>query len=88
MYGSCKGDKNVWMAFRFTCTLSKFLVHFSESLTTNQCRLRDLFNFANETIEQDFAKFKVKLRFTNIPLEETIKIFTNDPFKNNNILMI
>ena len=53
-----------------------------ESLTTSKYNVKDLFNFAAEIVEQDSSIFMGSLDiyslFTNIPLEETIKICTNN----------
>ena len=92
--------KNVWMAVHLSDQLSalqtpihklaKYLVPILEPLTTNKYRVKDSFNFATEIVEQDSRNFMSRLDidslFTNIPLEETIEICTNNLFKNSNIV--
>ena len=61
-----------------------------EPLTNNKYAVKDLFNFATEIVEQDSSNFigslDIDLLFTNIPLEQTIEICTNNLFKNSDIV--
>ena len=61
-----------------------------EPLTNNKYTVKDSFNFATEIVEQNSSNFMWSLDvdslFTNIPSEETIKICTNDLFKNSDIV--
>ena len=61
-----------------------------EPLTTNKYTVKDSFKFATEIVEQDSNNFMGSLDidslFTNIPLEETIEICTNNLFKNEDIV--
>ena len=61
-----------------------------EPLTTNKYTVKDSFKFATEIVEQDSKNFMGSLDidslFTNIPLEETIEICTNNLFKNEDIV--
>ena len=65
--------------------LAKYSVPNVEPLTTNKCTVKDSFYFANKIIElQDSSNFMGSLDidslFTNIRLEKTIKIYTNNLF--------
>ena len=68
--------------------LATFLVPILKYLTSNECRVKDSFAFAEEIVEQDSEIFMGSLDvdffffFTNIPLEETIDICTNTLFEN------
>ena len=72
--------------------LAKFILPILEPLTTNKYTVKDSFNFATGTVEQDSSNFMGSLDidsiFTNIPLEETIKICTNIFLKNNSIVHV
>ena len=61
-----------------------------EPLTNNKYIVKDLFNFATDIAEQDFSNFMGSLDidslFTNISLEETIEICTNNLFKNSDVV--
>ena len=61
-----------------------------EPLTNNKYRVKDLFNFASEIVEQVSGNFigslDIDSLFTNIPHEETIETSTNNLFKNSNIV--
>ena len=69
-----------------TYKLAKFLVPTLKYLTSNECRVKDSFAFAEEIVEQDSEIFMgsidVGSLFTTIPLEETIDICTNTLFQN------
>ena len=73
-----------------TYKLAKYLVPILEPLTKNKYTVKDSFNFATETVEQDLSNFMGSLDidslFTNIPLEETIGICPNNLFNNSNIV--
>ena len=98
MYGYCKKNKkcvNGSPPFRPylsalqtpTYKFAKYLVPILEPLTNNKYAAKDSFNFATEIFEQDSSYFMRSLainsRFTNIPLEQTIEICTNNRFKNS-----
>ena len=100
MYGSCKVHKKcvdgcppfrpILSALQTpTYKLAKYLVPILEPLTTNKYTVKDSFKFATEIVEQDSSNFMGSLDidslFTNIPLEETIEIGTNNLFKNSDI---
>ena len=61
-----------------------------EPLTNNKYRVKDLFNFASEIVEQVSGNFigslDIDSLFTNIPHEETIETSTNNLFKNSSIV--
>ena len=61
-----------------------------ELLTKNKYTVRDSFNFVIDIAEQYSGNFMGSLDidslFTNIPLEETIQICTNNIFKNSDIV--
>ena len=98
MYGSCKVHKAsvgncppfrpIWSAFNTpTYKLAKLLAPILKPLTTNEFTVKDSFHFAEETVDQQHDLFmgclNVDSLFTNIPLEETIEICTNEPFKES-----
>ena len=72
----------------FTNTSKQTCEVFSaEPLTTNKYKVKDSFNFATEIVENVSSNFMGSLGtdsfFTNIPLEETIKICTSNLFNND-----
>ena len=101
MYGSCKVHEKcvdgcppfrpILSALQTpTYKLAKYLVPILEPLTTNKYTVKDSFKFSTEIVEQDSKNFMGSLDidslFTNIPLEETIEICTNNLFKNEDIV--
>ena len=53
-------------------------------MTTNEFTVKDSFHFAEEVVDQQHDLFMdVDSLFTNIPLEETIEICTNELFKES-----
>ena len=100
MYGSCKVHKkcvdfcppfSLLSALKTpTYKLAKDLVPILEPVTTNKYTVKDSSNFATEIVEQDSSNFMGSLDidslFTNILLEETIEISTNNLFRNNGIV--
>ena len=68
-----------------TYKLGKFLVPILKPLTTNESTVKDSFHFPEEIVDQQHDLFMGSLDvdslFTNIPLEETIEICTNELFK-------
>ena len=68
-----------------TYKLAKFLVPILKPLTTNEFTVKGSFHFAEEIVDQQHDLFMGSLDvdslFTNIPLEETIEICTNELFK-------
>ena len=96
MYGSCKVHKaSVGNCPPFRPILSalntpiyksaKFLLQILKPLATNEFTVKDSFHFAEEIVDQQHDLFMGSLDvdslFTNIPLEETIEICTNELFK-------
>ena len=63
-----------------------------ELLTNNKYTVNDLFNFVTEIIEQDSINFNrnldTDLLFTDILLEETIEICTNNHLKTATLFMV
>ena len=70
-----------------TYKLAKFLVPILKPLKTNEFTVKDSFHFAAEIVDQQHDLFMGSLDvdslFTNIPLEETIEICTNELFKES-----
>ena len=70
--------------------LAKYFVPISKPSTNNKYTVKDSFNFATEIVAQDSSNFMGRLNidslFTHIPLEETIKICSNNLFRNNDIV--
>ena len=70
-----------------TYKLTKFLVPIFKPLTTNDFTVKDSFHFAEEIVDQQHDLFMgswdVDSLFTNIPLEVTIEICTNELFKES-----
>ena len=90
-YGLCKIHKSVtgncpslWPIFSAIKTpsynIAKHLVLILELITANKFTIKNSIEFAKEVIEQDsglfMASLDVQSLFTNIPLEETINIFS------------
>ena len=103
MHGSCKVHKKcvdgcppfrpILSAFQTpTYKLAKYLVPIFEPLTNNKYTVKDSFNIATETVEQDSSNFMgslgIDLLFNNIPLEETIEICTNNLLKTATWFMV
>ena len=87
--GNCPPCRPILSAINTpTYKISKFLVPILASLTTNEFTIQDSFTFAEEIRKQDkqyiMASLDVNSLFTNIPLEETIKICTDELFKDKN----
>ena len=65
----------------------KILSASFKPLTTNEFTVKDSFHFAEEIVDQQHDLFMGSLDvdslFTNIPLEETIEICTNELFKES-----
>ena len=98
MYGSCEVHKaSVGNCSPFQPILSalntptykfaKILVPILKPLPTNEFTVKDSFHFAEEIVDQQHDLFMgsldVDFLFTNIPLEETIEICTNELFKES-----
>ena len=70
-----------------TYLLAKYLNPTLSPLTTNKFTVKNSFDFNEEVVNYDhnlyMASLNVDSLFTNIPLEETIKICVNDLFSNN-----
>ena len=72
----------------FNYKVAKYLVPILEPLTTNAFTLKNSYDFVKElqTLEVKntvMASFDIKSLFTNIPLNETIQIVTNQLFKDH-----
>ena len=98
MYGLCKVHKasvGNYPPFRPILSalntpfykLAEYLVPILKPLTTNEFTVKDSFHFAEEIVDQQHDLFMGSLDvdslFTNIPLEETIEICTNELFKES-----
>ena len=70
-----------------TYKLAKFLLCVLKCLTSNKYTVKDSWAFAEEIVEQDseffMGSFNVDFPFTNISLEETIYICTNNKLFEN-----
>ena len=69
-----------------TCKLSKFLVPILKPLTTNEFTVKDFFIFLKKRKSTPYffmVSLDVDSLFTNTPLEETIKIYTNGFLKES-----
>ena len=70
--------------------VAKFLVPILKLFTTNEFTVKGSFNFAEEIVDQQHDFFCVVLDvdslFTNIPLKETIEIYTNELFNESETL--
>ena len=77
------------MAISSICALQTPIAIKYKKKKHNLITVKDSFNFASGTVEQDSSSFMGSLDIdsllTSIPLEETIEICTNNLFKNNNI---
>ena len=67
--------------------IARFLVPVLSSVNINECTVKKWFHFVGEILEQDSSLFKGSLSvdslFPNIPLEETVDIFVNSLFQND-----
>ena len=69
--------------------LAKFFVPLLSAFTTNHFSIKDSFSFASEISSLPdsnsyfMASFDIKSLFTNIPLEETVSIATENYFNTN-----
>ena len=86
--GNCPSFRPILSALNTpTYKFTKFLVPVLKPLTTNKFTVKDCFHFAEEIVDQQHDLFMGSLDvdslFTNIPLEETIEICTNELFKES-----
>ena len=69
-----------------TYSCAKFFVPLLKCFTMNDYTLKDLFEFAKDIIDQNSGCFMASLDvdslFTNVPLDETIKICIDELFKS------
>ena len=101
LYGLCKTHKKVLdkclpfipilSAIKTpSYNLAKFLVPLIEPITKNNFTVKNSFEFSKEICEQNpeyfMASLDVESLFTNIPLEETIKICFDSLYKNQELL--
>ena len=101
LYGLCKTHKRVLdksPPFRPILSaiktpsynLAKFLVPLIEPITKNNFTVKNSFEFSKEICKQNpeyfMASLDVESLFTNIPLEETIKICCDSLYKNQELL--
>ena len=67
--------------------LATFLVPMIAPITTNEFPVNDSFMFAKEIVNQNgqlyMSSLDVESLFTNLPIDETIDIITNELFKNS-----
>ena len=99
MYGSSKIHKplvNGFLKLRHilsslnagTYKWANFFVTLLLHITSNDFNLKDYFEFTKISCEQDagllMASLDADFLFTNVPLEETIKICVNELFKSDN----
>ena len=70
--------------------LAKALVSILDPITKNDFTIKNSFEFSKEILEANpkyfMASLDVESLFTNIPLEETIKICSNLLYKNQNLV--
>ena len=70
-----------------TYKLAKLLLSFLTSLTRNEHAITDSFHFAEEICKQDpnlfMANLDVDSLFNNVPLDETIDIYTDSLYKDD-----
>ena len=70
--------------------LAKFLVPLIEPITKNNFTVKNSFEFSKKICKQNpeyfMASLDVESLFTNIPLEETIKICCDSLYKNQELL--
>ena len=76
----------------FNYNVAKFFVPLLEPLTTNEYTLKNSLEFIKEINQVNLkdkvmASFDIQSLFTNIPLDETIKIIDNELFKNSTTYM-
>ena len=70
--------------------IAKFLAPLLRPISVSQYSINDTFSFLQKLFEQKFnnnvvmASFDVMSLFTNIPLDETIKIIADQLFSNSN----
>ena len=98
MYDSCKvykasvGNRLPFRPILLTLNtptykLAKFLIPILKPLTTNEFTVKDSFHFDEEVVDQQHDLFMGSLDidslFTNIPLNETFEICTNEHFKQS-----
>ena len=73
-----------------TYKVAKFLVTVLEDLTSNKYSVKDSFDFAKETLQQNsdcfMASLDITSLYTNIPLDETINICLNKLFDKQQCL--
>ena len=72
------------------CNIATFLVPILKDLTSNECSVKDSFDFANELPQQIcfMASVYITSLFTNIPLDETINICLNESLIKSNAFQI
>ena len=81
----CPAFRPILSAIRTpTYKIAKFLVPILKDLTFNEYSVKDSFDFAKEILQQNSNCFMASLDitsiFTNIPLDETINICSNELF--------
>ena len=73
-----------------TYNLAKFLVSILNPLTKNEYTVKDSFQFAEDTCEQDptlsMGSLDVDSLFTSVPIDETIDICVNQLFEKTDTL--
>ena len=85
--GNCPPFRPILSALNTPKKLAKFLVQILKPLTTIEFTVKDSFHFAEEIVDQQHELFMGSLDvdslFTNILLEETTEICTNELFKES-----
>ena len=91
LYGLCPPLRPILSAIKTpSYNLAKFLVPLIEPITKNNFTVKNSFEFSKEICKQNpeyfMASLDVESLFTNIPLEETIKICCDSLYKNQELL--
>ena len=86
--GNCPQFRPIlWALNTRTYKLAKFLVQILKPLTSNEFTVKDSFHFSEEILDEEHDLFMGSLDvdslFTNISLEETIEICTNQFLKES-----
>ena len=75
-----------------TYKIAKFLVLMLKDLTSRKYSVKDSFDFAKEILQQNsdcfMASLDITSLFTNIPLDETINIYSNESLIKSNMFKI
>ena len=88
MIDNCPPSRPIMSAIKTpTYNLAKVIVPILELIATNMYTVKNTFEFAKETADQDpglfMANLDVESLFTNIPLEETTSVCCDSLFRND-----